>query len=84
MLHALAQDGADVAVGQGVKDLLALPAVAHQLGLLQGPELVGDGRLAHVQKLGDVTHAHLRRKEDIEDLDAGGVGEELEELRQVI
>ena len=44
---------------------------------------MGDGGLGHAQQLGDIAHAHLRFKEHIQDLDAGGVPEDLEQLRQV-
>ena len=84
VLHPLVQNRTYVAVSQGIKDGLSLPAVFDQLALLQGPELVRDGRLRHAQELGDVAHAHLGLKEDVQDLDAGGVAEKLEQLGQIV
>ena len=40
MLHALADDGADVVVVQRVEDGLPVPAAADQPGLLQNAQLV--------------------------------------------
>ena len=71
-------------VGQGIKDRLALPAVFDQLALLEGPELVGYGRLGHVEELGDVTYAHLGLKQDVQNFDAGGVAKNFKELGQIV
>lgn len=73
-----------MSVGQGVEDGFAFPAAFDQLALLQTPQLVGDGRLAHAQQLRDIAHAHFRLKQDIQDPDAGGVAKDLEQLSQVV
>ena len=84
MLHSLVKNGADVLVGQRIENRFSLPPVLDQLGLLEHPELVGDGGLAHAQKLGDVADTHLSLKEDTENLNPCGVPKNLEQLRQVV
>ena len=69
---------------QGVKHGLALAAELHQLVVFQDAELVAHGALGHAQQLGDVVHAQLRGKEHIQDLDAGGIPEDLIQLRQIV
>ena len=48
MFDALSDDVKDMIIGQGVVDRLTLAAVLYQLGVLEDPELMRDGRLVHV------------------------------------
>ena len=83
MLKALGDDRADMIVGQEIVNGFALAAVADQVGVLQDAQLMGDRRLGHPQQFRDRTHAHLRFKQGVEDLDPGGVGENLEQVAQI-
>ena len=71
-------------VGQGIKDGFAFPAEFHQLGVFQNAQLVRNGGLAYPHQLGDVADAQLRFKQGVQNLDAGGVAEYLEQLGQVV
>lgn len=52
MLHALADNGTHVVVGQGVKYGFSLPAALDQFVAFENAQLVGDGALGHIQRLG--------------------------------
>ena len=62
MLQALIDNGPHMAVGQGIKHRLTLPAALYQPVLLQNPQLVGYGGLVHIEQLRDIADAHLRLK----------------------
>ncbi len=44
---------------QCVVNGLAIPAEAHELGILEHPELVAHCRLAQLHRIGNVLHAEL-------------------------
>ena len=52
MLHALRDDRADVVVGERIKHAFPLAPALDELAALEDPQLVGDGRLRHPQRLG--------------------------------
>ena len=83
MLHALADNGAHMVVGKGVEYGFSLPAALYQLVPLQDIELVGDGRLGHVQRRRQVADADLRLKQDEKNSNPCGVAEHLEKLREL-
>ena len=65
-------------VGQGVEDVLPLPAEFDQVHLLQDPKLVGNGALADVHSLGNVRHAQLLPGKKRQNMHPGRIGEALE------
>ena len=69
-------------VGQRVEDLFAVPAEFHQAGLFEDTKLMGDGALAHPQKLGDIADAHFMLQKHIENFDSGRIPENLKKLRK--
>ena len=71
-------------VRQRIENGLSLPSALHQLALFQDAELMGYGRLGHVQSLRQIADADLRLKEHKEDPDSCGISENLEELRQIV
>ena len=71
-------------VGQGVENGLAVLPGLDQPVCLEDAQLVGDGGLGQAQQLGDVAHAQLRFEQGVQDLDAGGVAEDLEQLGQIV
>ena len=80
VFHPLADDAADVLVGQGIIEGLAIPAEFDQLAAPQDPQLVGDGGLGQSQQISDVAHARLGPEQGVEDLDPGGIPEDLEQV----
>ena len=44
---------------------------------------MGDGRLIHLQIIADLSDILFSLKQIIKDLDAGGIGEHLEQFRQI-
>ncbi len=84
VIHSLTDDGTDVVVCQGIKDRLPFPAGFDKAGLLQHPQLMGNGGNGHVQTLGDVAHADFRLKEYVQNFDPGGIPKNFVQLRQVV
>ena len=83
MLQTLVNDGFHMVVRQGVKHGFPLPAGGDQTGVFQSPQLVGDGGLGQSQQISDVAHAQLGPEQGVEDLDPGGIPEDLEQVGQV-
>ena len=82
--EALGQHGVDVRIGQGVDHALAVAAELHQVRLLQQPQLVGNGALSGADHVRNIAHAAFALHQRVEDLDARGVREHLEEIRQFV
>ena len=84
MAHALVEHGVDMIVGKRVEDVAAVAAELDQVRLLKRAQLVRYCRLRGCGRLGDVSHAELASHEGIENLDARGVAEDLEQIGQVV
>ena len=84
MLHAHADDQPHMVIIQRVDDGFSLPAEAHQLGVLEGAQLMADGALGQTQKLGQVADAQLAFEQGIQDADAGGVTQHPEQVGQIL
>ena len=84
MLQTLVDDGLHMIVRQRVKNRFSLPPGLDQPGVFQGLELVGNGGLGHPQQRRNITDAHLRLKQYIQNPYPGGISEDSEQLRQVI
>ena len=76
------QDGVDMLIRKGVKNLLALAAGPHQLAFPKDLQLVGNGRLGHGQIVRDLTDIFFGLEQSKHDLDAGGVAENFKQIRQ--
>jgi hypothetical protein len=83
MDKALVKDRSHMLVLQGIVDHLSIPAVLHQPGLPEGPQLVGNGGLAHAQKGGNVADAHFGPQKGADDFNPGGIAENLKQVRQI-
>jgi len=84
MFESLGQNVFDMLVRDGVIDVLPGLAGFYEARAAQKPELVGDRRVVHAQERCDVTHAQFGRPQGEEDLYAGRVSEELEEVRYLV
>ena len=83
MLESLIDELDDVVVVERIPGLFALLAELDEAGRTQDAELVRDGRLTHLQGLGDVADAHLLFGcEQRQELDARPVAENLKKLRE--
>jgi len=80
MLFRHADDRLDVVVGERIVDGFAVAAVADELRLAEDLELIGHGGLAEAQQLREIADTELGLEERVENLDAGGVAEYLEQL----
>lgn len=84
MFKALHQHVPDVPVIQKIVDLFAGLAGFYQAGTVQFPELVRDRGMVHVQDGGEVAHAELGHPQGKENLDTGGIAEELEKISELV
>ncbi len=71
-------------IGQGIDDALSVPTELDQMGLLQDAQLVRYGALGSIDDAGDIIHAALLIHQGVEDLDACGISEYLEEVCQFV
>ena len=71
-------------VAEGVDHLLALALELDQVRLLQAAQLMRDSALRHAHYLGDVAHAQVLPHQGVQNLDARGVGEHLEQVGEVV
>lgn len=83
MLKTLVDYRTDVIVRKGIYNGFSFSAEFDKLGLLEHSQLVGDGRKAHIEKLGNVANAHLRFKQNAENFKSCAVAENLEKLGKV-
>eukprot|EP01034_Spumella_vulgaris_P032256 gene32257-39828_t len=58
MLEHIVENAADVGIGGGVEDLLALALGFDDAGRAQQAQMVADERAAQLQRCGDVAHGH--------------------------
>jgi hypothetical protein len=82
VFQALAEQVRHVFVIERVKGHLAVPAPPDQAELSQQAQLVRDGRLAHLERCGQVANAQLTDSEGRENPHACRVAERSEELCQ--
>ena len=80
MAHALVEHGIDMIVSERVENVAAVAAELDQVRLLKRAQLVRHRRLRGRGRFGDVSHAELAAHEGIENLDARGVAEDLEQV----
>ena len=59
VVHAHRQDASHMVIIQCIVNGFAIPAEAHELGVLEHPELVAHCRLAQLHRIGNVLHAEL-------------------------
>jgi hypothetical protein len=83
MFQALVKHGPHVAVVQGIKNHLPVPAVLYQLGLAQRVQLMGNGRFGHSQKDGYVAYTKFPMKKAGKYSNPGRIAEYLKEIRQI-
>jgi hypothetical protein len=83
MDQTLIKNGSHMLVLQGIVDHLPLPPVLHKPGLPEGPQLMGNGGLAHAQKGRNVADAHFRPQEGADYPDPGGIAEHFKQVRKV-
>ena len=84
MAHTLVEHGVDVVVGERVEDIAPVAPEFNQVRLLECAQLVRHRGLRGFGRFGDVCHAELAAHEGIEDLDARGVAEDLEQVGEVV
>lgn len=84
MAHALVEHGIDMIVSERVENVAAVAAELDQVRLLKRAQLVRHRRLRGCGRFGDVGHAELTAHEGIENLDARGVAEDLEQVGEVV
>jgi hypothetical protein len=80
MLKTVGQEALDVGVVQAVVGGLAVPSVTNQPQLAKGPEGVGDRRLAHPDRGGDIADAELLEGQGVDDPEPAGIAEGPERL----
>ena len=83
MLQSYTEELTHVIVVQRIKNGLALPAGADQLGVLEGAQLMADGALGHAKQFAEVADAQLAFEQGVEDADAGGIAKHPEQIGQV-
>ena len=59
MIPSLVDNGADMVVCKGIENGFPFSAAFYQFVLLQDAELMGNGRLGHVQYLCKITYSDL-------------------------
>lgn len=80
----LVEHGIDMIVSERVENVAAVAAELDQVRLLKRAQLVRHRRLRGRGRFGDVSHAELAAHEGIENLDARGVAEDLEQVGKVV
>ena len=83
MFKTLREQSFHVPVAEGIVHDLAPFSLFHQACPIQGRELVGYGRVLHAQEGGNIADAHFGNGEGVEDLQARGIAEDLEEPAQL-
>ena len=66
-----------------VDEHVAFPSMLDQLDMAQKSELMGNRGLRHAELLGDMAHGARFLRKQMEDPDAGGIGERLENFRYI-
>lgn len=83
MLKTLVDYRTDMIIRKGIYNGFSFSAEFDKLGLLEYPQLVGNGRKAHVEKLGNVADAHLGFEQNTENFKPCAVAENLKKLGKV-
>ena len=83
MFDTLGDDVVDMIVIQCIVDGLAFSPVADELAVLEDPQLMGDSRLIHVQKLSYLIDASFRIDQTVQDPDPGRVCKVLEQFGDI-
>jgi hypothetical protein len=83
VLGGLVEEVSDVAVVEGVPDVAAAAARAHDAAGAEEGELVGDGGKGHSDGAREIADAGLAAAECGEDTDAGLLAEDAEDVREV-
>ena len=65
-------------IQKGIEYGFPIPAEFDKAALFEDAQLMGDSALGHIQKLCQVADAHFMLHQDIQDLDAGGIGKYFE------
>gem|GEM_PF-5167644 len=78
----LGKNRSDMLIIQRIKHGAALFARLDKTGLAQYAELVGDGRLCHIEKHSDITDTHFCPKERINNVYTGGIAKNFEQISQ--
>ena len=73
-----------MAVCKGVVDGFPVPAVLHQLYLLQDTELVRNCALGHAKGIRDIAYAQLLAGECMLNADPGGIAEYFKQISQAV
>ncbi len=73
MFGAAADDGADMFVGEGIYNLLAVAAIFNEVALAENAELVGDGGEGDANLTAEVRNVELLFAEGAEDFEPGGI-----------
>ena len=76
------KEGFHVIVVQGVVDFAPLFSRANQPFFFQKNQLMGDGRLAHAQKLHEFRHIAGAQHEGVENLQPRGIGHDFKDAAQ--
>ena len=84
VLKPLSQDRVYMVVCKGVVDGFSVPAVLHQLYLLQNAELVRNCALGHAKAICDIAHAQLPVGECMQNANPGGIAEYFKQISQTV
>jgi hypothetical protein len=82
VLETLLEQAAHVIVVETVVDEPSLPPTPNNVELPERSELMGNGGLAHVKRLGQIGRTELAERERVHDADAGRVSQNTEGLRK--
>ena len=83
MFDALGDDIVDMVVIQRIVDRFAISALFDEFRIFKDTKLMGDGRLVHIQKIGDLVDVSLLADETVKDTDPGRVRKALEQFRNI-
>ena len=71
MIHSLADDRAYVVISKRIEYTFPFAPALDQLVALEDRQLVGDGRLRHLQRLSQIADTHLGLQKHKQDPDPG-------------
>lgn len=84
MLQRHFEDVADMFIAERIEDDSPLPAVSHQMGVSEDPQLMGDCGHGHVECGADIAYAHLPGVECQEYSYSRAVREYAEEVGKIV
>lgn len=82
MLQADVEQRKDMSIGQRIVYSLAVPAELDQPGIAQDAQLMGHGRLAHAEFIGNIPDTDFLIHEDAQDAQPRRIAEDLEDIGQ--